>query len=531
MQAESIIKRWKDATTAGDYFRGLYEWSYRLACPNHNNWDNSPGSNKSYRIYNSSTSMAMDGFVNTMMNTITPVHTRWADLTAGVGMISKYFQLIGYMNPDKEEIAEAEHDFNELLGDLTESIFNYLNASNLYSALGSMYYDVGIGTGFLLAMPGNENIGLGGPLNFRAFSPKWMAIEEGAYGEISAVFRKIKQKYRDAKVEWKDMKEMDQIDDNSLLDFVEATIFNHEINMWCYYVLHGNTILVEREYRSNPWIVFRWDLINGEVWGRGPMTKAMPDAMQLNATTQLAMRANQLSAFGCFTGISDDIVNPDMVRIVPGAIIPVKRNAGPSGPTLAPLPQIGNLNAQLMNIQELEGKIRHFLLDDRLPPSENNPKMTATEVMERVRKIQRDFGSVFGRISYELLQPILQRAIDILIYDKGLINLPQKLADVFSKIDGFSLKLKVISPLARMQGMQDVEALIQTIQMLGNISPELMQEQIKMDELGEWLADKLGAPAKFIRSPEELKQLRDQKQQQLMQQQLELQQQEGNQAM
>lgn len=517
MDSASIINRHKNAVTAGDYFRGMYEWCYRLACPNHNNWDNSPGSNKSARIYTSSVSTAMDSFVNTMMNTVTPVHTRWADLQAGPGMVSKYFQLTGYMSPDDEEIEEVEKQYNEALGELTETLFNYLNASNLYSALGSMYYDVGVGTGFLLAMPGDENIGLGGPLNFRAFSPKWMAIEEGAYGEISAVFRRINQKYRDAKIEWKDMKPLENTEENSSVDFLEAILFNTETNFWDYYVLRGNDIVVKRRYRSNPWIVFRWDLIAGEVWGRGPMIKAMPDAMQLNATVQLAMRANQLSAFGCFTGISDDIVNPDMVRIVPGAIIPVKRNAGPSGPTLAPLPQIGNLNAQLMNIQELEGKIKRTLLDDNLPAS-NNPKMTATEVLERVRKIQRDFGSVFGRISYELLQPILQRSIDILIYDKGLINLPKKLADVFSKIDGFNLKMKVISPLARMQSMQDVESLIQVIQTLGSISPELLNEQVNMDKLGEWLADKLGAPSKFMRSQSEIQEMREQKQQQLQQQ-------------
>ena len=502
MNVEKIIRRFKSAEVASGNFRGMYERSYELAAPNHNSYERSPGSNKAPRVYDSTPAMAMDSFVNTMMNTVTPTHTRWASLEAGVGLPSLFAAAQGLEDPTKEDLDEIRNEINDQLGEATENLFAYLNASNLYSALGSMYYDVGVGTGCMLAMPGDERLGIGSPLNFRAIPPSAVSLEEGAYGEISSIFRKIRGKKRDLEVEWKDLKSLGsgQGEDDDVI-LIEATMFNPKTGLWDYFVVfEENRVVVKRTYKSNPWIIFRWNVIPGEIWGRGPMIKALPDAQQLNAAKQLSIRASQLSAFGAYTGISDDIINPNSVRIIPGAIIPVRRNAGPSGPSIAALPGIGNINAQVLMITELQGNIRRMLLDENLPGPESGP-MSATEVVERVRKIQRDFGAIFGRITYELLQPIIQRSLDILV-DRGLMALPS----FFTSIDSFTVKMKVISPLARLQSMQDVESMTQVIQILGSISPELVPQQIKLDILGDWLADKLGAPNKFIKSREEMEQ-------------------------
>jgi len=518
MDPSTILRRYKCAEDARNQFRGMYERCYELAAPNKNAYERAAGNIKSPYVFDSTPAIAMDSFVNTMMNTVTPTHTRWADLEAGDGLVGQFFILNG-INPSKEEEDQQRKKYNEDLGRITESLFAYMNASNLYSALGSMYYDVGIGTGFLLAMPGDVRKGVGSPLNYRAMPPTVMSIEEGSFGEISAVFRKINERHRDIKQEWLDIKSLGDQEDDEKVELLEATIFNPDIGRWDYFVLHESKIVVKREYRSNPWIVFRWDVISGEIWGRGPMIKALPDAQQLNASREISIRANQLSAFGAYMGISDDIVNTNMVRIVPGAVIPVKRNAGPSGPTLAPLPSVGNINAQLLQIQELEAKIRRLLLDDNLP-SPDSPKMTATEVIERVRKIQRDFGAVFGRISYELLQPILQRTFDILVYDRGLIPIPERIAQVYNRIDGFSIKMKIISPIARLQSMQDVESMMQVIQIIGGIDPNMLAASVKLEDLPEWIADKLGAPNRFIRSAQEREDFVQAQQEQAMQQAL-----------
>ena len=496
-EVESIKRRFNRAESLALQFRGMYERAYQLVAPNQNAYTEAAGANKSPQVFDSSGALAANSFVNTFMNTVTPVHSRWIDLKAGIGLPMVIAQLQGNQEPTDQDIENIESEVNESLDGTTKDMFSFLNASNLYSELATGYYDASIGTMAMLIMPGDTSRGLGSPIRFKTVSPYYLALEEGAFGDISGVFRSIESKVRDIKVEWPDVTGMGSMDGDEKVKLLESTIINDDDGLWDYRLMKGNDIIVRRRFRQSPWIIFRYNVIAGEVWGRGPVLQAFPDLQQLNAAEELSIRASQMSAYGAYTVINDDIINPNSMRVIPGAMIPVKRNNGPNGPSIQPLPGIGNVNHQLLIKSDLQAKIRRFMLDESLP-SAREPGMTATEVLERVRKIQRDFGAVFGRISYELLQPIIQRSLDILV-DQGLVQLPE----VFSKIDSFNIKMQVISPVARMQSIQDVEALTQTIQMLGAISPELIPQQVKIEQLGQWLSDKLGAPAKFFKTSEE----------------------------
>lgn len=504
---ESIRRRYDKAKTIALNFRGIYERAYELVAPQKNNFEWGPGQNKAPDVYDSSGALAAQSFVNTFMNTVTPVHSRWVDLKAGIGIPYLAAQLQGNQNPTKEDLDYLENEINESLHNVTEDLFSYLNASNLYSELGSAYYDAAIGTMVLLCMPGDVNKGTGSPIRFKAISPNDFLLEEGAFGEISGVFRDIKAKARDVLIEWKDIKGLEYEDPEDEVGLIESTIYDDDLNLWRYSLIQKEKFVVQRIYETNPYIVFRYSVLPGEVFGRGPVLNGLPDLLLLNLVEEWSLKAFQISGVGAHTVLADDIVNPDQVRIFPGALIPVKRNAGPSGPTLKALEGIGNPNHQLMVKNDLQAKIKRFLFDESLPGTAE-PRMTATEVLERVRKIQRDFGAVFGRISYELIQPIIRRSMDVLI-KQNLLQVPK----IFSKIDSYNIKMQIISPVARAQNLQDVEGVIQVLQVLGGISPELLMQQVKVDELGMWFANKFGAPLKFFRTPEEQEELRMQAQQ------------------
>ena len=498
MNSETLLARYNKAKVNADQFYSLYQKAYELCAPNRNNYDTSVAGDKSPNVYDSTGSLACNSFVNTFMNTVTPVHSRWVELKAGIKFAEKVVKELGIEGATQDDIDDIEFKANEALMKITTSLFSYLNGSNLYSELASFYYDAAIGTGAMLITRGDQRRGLGSPIQFRTINPYYLAIEEGAYGEICGVYRKINSKVRDAIVEWPDINGLDYTDEDECLDFIECTVFNNDTYKWEYYIINNTRIVVKRIYDTNPWVIFRYSVISGETWGRGPVLNALPDLLLLNAAEELSLRAALTSAYGVYTYIADDVINPNTAVIIPGGMIPVKRNAGPSGPSIQPLPGIGNVNHQLIIKSDLQNKIRKFFLDESLP-STNDPRMTATEVLERVRKIQRDFGAVFGRISYELLQPLIQRTLSILV-DGGFINLPPEFDTVTPDI----LKLQIVSPVAKMQSLQDVEALMQTIQMLGSINPELIATQVKLDDLGSWLADKLGAPNKFFKSQAEM---------------------------
>lgn len=497
MSVESIKRRYERAKGAALDFRAMYRRAYELVAPHRNNFEWAPGQNKSPNVFDSSAALAADSFVNIFMNTVTPVHSRWVDLKAGVGMPFLLAQLEGNTEPSKEDLEEYENDINQILHELTENLFAYLNASNLYSELGSGYYDASIGTMVLLCMPGDPNRGFGSPIRFKAIPPDNFLLEEGAFGEISAIFRDICARARDVLAEWDDATGLDYHDDDDEVKLIESTIYNDKTLLWEYKLLQSDKVLLTRNYKTNPYTVFRYSTLPSEIFGRGPVLKAFPDIAMLNAAEELSIRAGQISTWGAHTVVADDFINPAQVTIIPGAMIPVKRNAGPSGPSIMPLPGIGNPNHQMIVKSDLQAKIRRFMLDDNLPGS-NEPRMTATEVLERVRKVQRDFGSVFGRISYELVQPLIRRSIDVLV-SQGVLQMPE----ILTRIDSFNVRMQIVSPVSRIQSLSDIEAVAQSVQMLGAISPDLVISGVRVEQLASWLADKMGAPLKLFKTAEE----------------------------
>lgn len=497
LSVNEIQERKTTAMAAAGKFYGMYKRCYELCAPNQNQYTSSAGQNKSPNVRDSIGAVLTDSYVRTLVNNLTPANLDFFLLKAGVGMAKRIAQINGMQDISPEDLADIEESLNLKLQQVTKDIFSFIHASNFAAQITSFFYDCAIGTGMMLVQPGNTRLGLGSPLNFRTVSPRDVGLEEGCYGEISGIFRQLKIKGRNAKHEWPDWEgETPDAESQEDVDIDEVTVLNYDTYQWEYYILWNDNIKLVRYYKTCPWVIYRHEVIPGEIWGRGPIIKALPDLEQINVMEDMQMRNAQLTTYGAYMVLSDDIMNPGSLKIFPGAMIPVKRNGGPSGPSIAPLPNVGNLQAHYFSSDRVAEKLKRFMLDEYIP---ERPNMTATEALERIRQTQRMLGASVGRIQYELLQPLAQRVIDIL-GESGLINLPEE----FSKVDNFTLKLQIISPIAKIQSLNEIESVVQTLQMLGSISPELIPLQVKLNELGRFFANKTGADLSLFKTQEEI---------------------------
>lgn len=497
LSVSEIQERKANALAGAGKFYGMYKRCYELCAPNHNQYTSSAGQNKSPNVSDSIGAVLTDSYVRTLVNSLTPANMDFFVLKAGVGMSKRIAQIQGLTDVTDDQLNEIEENLNQKLQKVSSDIFSFIHSSNFAAQITSFYYDCAIGTGMMLVQPGNTRLGLGSPLNFRSVSPRDVGLEEGCYGEISGVFRQLKIKGRNARFEWPDWEgEAPDAESQEDVDILEVTVINYETYMWEYYVLWNDNIKLVRYYKTSPWVIYRHEVIPGEIWGRGPVIKALPDLMQVNVMENMQMMNAQLTTYGAYMVLSDDVMNPNSLKIFPGAMIPVKRNGGPSGPSIAPLPNVGNFQAHYYSRDVLKDKLQRFMMDEHIP---ERPNMTATEALERVRQTQRMLGASVGRIQYELLQPMAQRVIDIL-GSQGLITLPEE----FSKIDNFTLKLQVVSPIAKIQSLSDIESFVQVLQILGSISPELIPAQVKLNECARWLANETGAPLDLFKTQEEI---------------------------
>ena len=238
---------------------------------------------------------------------------------------------------------------------------------------------------------------------------------------------------------------------------------------------------VRLEY--NPFINFRWMKSPGEIYGRSPVMKVLPDIKTANKVVELILKNASIAISGIWQADDDGVLNPANIELIPGAIIP--KAVGSKG--LTPLDMPGRFDVSQLVLEDLRARIRHALLVDRLPQIEAR-SMTATEVLERSGEMSLLLGASYGRLQSELLTPLIIRAYEIL-RRRG------EVPDI--QIDGRMVEIDYRSPLARTQGQKHVQNTLSWINSVLAMGPEAAQT-INLPQAATFLAEALGVPSDLV---------------------------------
>lgn len=252
----------------------------------------------------------------------------------------------------------------------------------------------------------------------------------------------------------------------------------------------GKSVLVsEGQFSQSPFINFRWLKAPGEIYGRSPVMKALPDIKTANKVVELTLKNASIAVTGIWQADDDGVLNPASIKLAPGTIIP--KAVGSAG--LTPLNSPGRFDISELVLNDLRSQIRQALLVGRLGQPDS-PQMTATEVLKRSSEIARLLGATYGRLQSELLTPLVTRALSILSH-RGVI--PE------ITIDGRLVDLEYKSPLAREQIRQDAQNTLLWLDTIKGMGPEA-ESVIDKEKLVRWLARTFGVPAEIIQTHSQL---------------------------
>ena len=490
---EQILKRHDAAQRRKDNWRQIYEDCYEFGLPQRNLYDGyyegggSPGQNKMVRVFDSTAINAVQRFANRIQSGLFPPYAEWCRLEPGVEIPE-----------DRKVEAQSALDL------YATTMFSVLRQSNFDLAMGEFLLDLAVGTAVMLVQPGDETT----PVRFTAVPQYLVSIEEGAHGKVDNVYRRMRLKGEAITQHWQDADIPDRlqrmIDEKPTeeVDLIEATLYDADRGEYCYHVIwaEGKAELLKRYMKSSPWIVARYMKVAGEVYGRGPLVTAIPDIKTLNKTLELLLKNASLSIAGVYTAADDGVLNPQTIRIAPGAIIPVARNGGPQGESLRQLPRSGDFNVSQIIINDLRMNIKKILLDDTLPP-DNMSARSATEISERMRELSTNLGSAFGRLITETMVPLISRILYVMD-EQGLIEMPLR-------VNGLEVKVTPVSPIAQAQSMGDIEKIMQWVQMSAALGPE-GQMSVRTGSISDYVADKMGIPAELRTTSQERQQMMEQ---------------------
>lgn len=484
LSPEEILKRQDLAQKKKDEFQQLYQDAYEFALPQrqlYGVWEGgATGSKKMQRVFDSTAINSTQRFANRLQSVVFPPQQKWCRLEPGTDI------------PDDRR-AQAQ----AILDAYMEKMFAVLKQSNFDIAMGEFLLDLSVGTACMMVQPGDDV----NPINFIPVPLFLVSYEEGANGQVDNVYRRMRMKGESIIRQWPDAKippEMQRRIDQKPTDDVElleATIYDHKRGDYCYHVIDkvSKQEIVYRRRDMSPWVISRYMKVAGEIYGRGPLMTALPDIKTLNKTIELLLKNASLAVAGVYTAADDGVLNPNTVKIVPGAIIPVARNGGPQGPSLTPLPRAGDFNVTQLVINDLRMNVKRILLDESLPP-DNMSARSATEIVERMKELSQNLGSAFGRLINETMIPVVTKILEVMD-ERGLIDLPLR-------VNGLEVKVTPVAPLAMAQNMEEVNSILQFAQISAQLGPE-GQLALKTGELVDYLGDKLGVPARVRNSAAE----------------------------
>lgn len=485
LNVKDLMEREAKAQSRKDQWRSIYEDCYEYALPQRNLYDGNyegkvPGQSKMARVFDSTAIHATQRFANRLQAGLFPPYKQWCRLEAGTGI-------------PQEQRVQAQ----AILDNYNVRMFDAIRQSNFDLAMGEFLLDMAVGTGVMMITPGDEAT----PIRFTAIPQYLVAIEEGTYGNVSNVYRKLRVKAEAIQREFPDAQMTPDLEDainrnpEKDLDLMDAIIFDNETGRYHYHVIwkEKRQELVYREMRSSPFVVARYMKVAGEVYGRGPLVTAISDVKTLNKTLELVLKNASLSIAGVYTAADDGVLNPQNIKIQPGAVIAVARNGGPQGASLAPLPRAGDFNTSQIVINDLRMNIKKILMDDTLPP-DNMSARSATEIAERTRELATNLGAAFGRLITETMVPIVSRILFVLD-QQGLIDLPLK-------VNGVEVKVVPVSPLAQAQKLQEINDLVQYMQIANQMGPQ-GQATISVPRVLEFIAERFGIDQNLLSTPEE----------------------------
>ena len=480
-----LKKRYESAERQKSHWRAIYEDAYRYALPDRNLYDgyydgNVPGQDKMSKVFDSTAMQSTQKFANRIQSGLFPPQQSWCRLQPGEQI------------PEERQI-----EVQQILDRYSDQMFSVMRQSKFDLAIGEFLQELAIGTAVLLIQPGDDVE----PIRYTCIPTFLISFDEGPNGSVEKVYRKMKRPYEVLDQEFPDInippnmaKKYEQ-DPTQLVEMIEGTYFDKVTGNVHYQIIsdNGQDELVYRNLKSFPWVISRYSKTAGERYGRGPVLLALPDTKSLNVTKQLALKNASLSIGGVFTASDDGVLNPNTVRIVPGAIIPVARNGGPQGESLKPLPRSGDAQLTQFTANDLISSIKTIMLDESLPPDTMSAR-SATEIQERMKQLSQNLGSAFGRLISETMYPIVRRTLE-LMNELGMIELPLK-------VNGLQVKISPTAPLAMAQNMEKVNEVLNYMKILQSLGPQ-GQLFLNQEKAMDFIADNLGIPASLRTTPEE----------------------------
>lgn len=254
---------------------------------------------------------------------------------------------------------------------------------------------------------------------------------------------------------------------------------------------------------TSPWIVLRFNVVDGESYGRGRVEEFLGDLKSLESLSQALVEGSAVAAKVLFLLNPGSTTKASSVAETPnGGIIQGKEGD-------LTVVQVGKAmdfrTAQEMNVQLTQRISEAFLVMN----VRNSERTTAEEVRMTQLELEQQLGGLFSLLTVEFLVPYLNRKLHLLQKSGDIKPIPKDL-----------VKPTIVAGINALGRGQDVESLTRFLGIVGqSFGPQAISQFVDPIEAIKRLAAAQGIDMlNLIKTPDQVQQ----QQQQALDQQKEL---------
>lgn len=436
-----------------------------------------------------------------MQGGLTPRNERWFGLRLGHG------------EGEEQQSTKAWLDL------CTSLILDILAQSNFYHVSSQMYEDLGLfGTACLYMEPYYKTV-----MTFRHVSVGEFWLDQDWHGQVDTVFREFVESAANLVAEFGEENVSQRVRDMATkpetrgegVTVVHAVFPRKDAREGSrdprlkkfasvYYEADGSDQdkpLRVSGYDALPYMVVRWSVQGGNVYGHSPAMYALADVKQ--AKDMLIDVADMVGKIARPPLQGPDTLADVNISIDPGSVVLYPSTGGSAG-----LSPILGYQADAMKVyqvvQEVQNNIRNAFHYQTfmLFTGDESKSMTATEILERKQVRLMQLGPVLERLQTELLAPIIDSTFDR-CFEVGILpdvpdTVPQespidirytsalaRAADL-ARVTNISQFLSTILPMAQLPGVLDNVDFDATVRALADhldVPPTLLRKQADVEAM------------------------------------------------
>lgn len=223
---------------------------------------------------------------------------------------------------------------------------------------------------------------------------------------------------------------------------------------------------------ANPWLVLRFNVVDGESFGRGRVEEFLGDLRSLEALMQALVEGSSVAAKVIFTVSPSSTTKPQTLAAAGnGAIV----QGRPEDIAAISVGKTADFKTAMEMVSILERRISEAFLIMNVRDSE---RTTAEEVRMTQMEVEAQLGGLFSLLTVEFLVPYLNRKLQVLQKNQDIPRIPKDL-----------VRPTIVAGINALGRGQDRESLTQFFMVITQtLGPEVISQNVNVNEAIKRLA-------------------------------------------